>query len=984
MALGLFDIKSKFELVDVDSVFLTENNILEIPETTGFSSIIINVLRELEDRGGSNFEFGDEESFVGFDHHNGAFYAIDEIIKVNGSDSNIMLVFSLLIQEEYVKIYEGNIIPSSMEEEDDQVYFRVKRIYFGELLRTRFDVENDIESNVDLSGNKIQNFDLFNLPLHSKVYELEGIKNNKDSEILIEDSFFNNNLDLGSLWGIAGFNQSTKDLKDFSDYGNIYMQYEEGVINNGLQGLHVNQNPIVRNKLHLYKTEVNARVRIRINHTISFVLDTEGISLSGQTGNFDEITALNIYIWRVNNGVFVDRTELFTTGSLNTSVFQDNVFVEYDDELQLNGGDEIYYGFQWFFGVGGFNRAQAFNFLFRSIEVLSGFAIINTNQRFPVSNAKGGFIYDVLNRLIQKAISGNGVGEIRIHYINLTGNFQVGQIVIGKESRAKGKIFALDGVLSLIEVQGAFKGNELVYTNSGSAEIDFMIYGKIGSGMILKSNLLESEEQNGEDGCAALNFITNGFAIRNFINEDYENERFYSKGEKVRFNNLDYKYINEIVAKGNEPTDIIFWKQEDGRKIRSSIKKIIDFIKFRYGAGISLIREPGIGFETDTNEKITRVLIEKNNFFFQNKKIMSLDNIENPVIRKFNKNVIFNEIELGFNVYAEENENNSINGFNTIRNYLTPIEKDKNKLSLITDVGTDSFEIERLRRLSFIDTSDESDEKDDDTFIIKCQRHNDVNPIKGSDRNIPGFIGNVNRVVNEFVYGGLYLGDFADKISTITHVGVGTFNIKKVIFNEDENSTTISTVEPIGGVGVQIINDYEVYFDIDVFLPERLTGFLNVSNGGDIYSEYNIDHTPTNFLINNFSWFGSGLIKKEDRETIKFTSGKNNYFFEKQYLNQECVNNSDIIRENQNFELERLREYDPEIFGDYIYNLFCYMDFITFKRFKEAMVGESMEDINYGFLEFQDNNGVLKEGFPMDIKYNPVNLRVELEIWEKR
>jgi hypothetical protein len=966
-----------FKIVDVNKVVLSSPNTIEIPEPVDFKTMELFVEKDPEDRGGANFEFGDAESQLGFDMWDQAYQTIEAIIDASGSDATILLEYYQLIDGVEVRRYQGDILASTMDQEDDLMRFRVKRLDFGNKFQTRFSIENSIESSEDLSGETIPKLDLLSIPMHSKKILAEGVLNVLDSP-LFEDLTFSPgaNYDPGLLWCTPTFNIIEKELVNLFQQTDFY----------GLAGSpstdqerYASQNVLVQNSQYMYKaTALEDVVSLNMKHVFTIELDTKGVTGGGTVGDFDEIRSRRLTIWVVNKGVFKEVIHEFFEVFLDVSYDNPTISESYATTLNLVKDDEVYYALDY--ATGGTVNSVNVRYVTRSTKSDEGFFIMTSISTEQATDCKGHYIYEALNKLIQNAVGSTGITEVVLNLDPLPGSWAAGQTIRGVTSNATGTYYDSPGVnqARLINVEGAFKALEGV-TN----EIDAALLTNVEPGQILKSSLLERVEQGAvSDGCGSLNFISNGFAVRDFINKEYDAERYYRAGNKVSYLDTDYEYINEAVENGNLPTDTDYWKLQDGRQVTSSIEKILSFVKFRYGAGIAIVKEPGAGYGVETFEKVTRVLIEKSEHFFQDKKIMTLENLADPVIKRMNSLLVHNEYQFGYSEFGEPDNEGSLAGFNTIRKYISPIEKTRAKFPMVADVITDGFEIERLRRLKFNAAPNDSDPKDDSTFVVKCLRYNSANPFK-SEELTEGGLSYVDKSNGIFGLQGLNIGTKIDEVSTFTYAGLGTFTIDQIVYDSEKDMTSIKTNDAVPGSGISI-QAYEVYFDIDIIQPQRAQGFSEVSGVLEEQTEYNIDHAPTNFLIENFPWFGSGLRAKDGDEKIRFTSGKHNIFFTKKYDSNSCFPNADFaVAENDNFTLTNLRTWNPEIFTDFEYEVSCHMTYLEYERFREALLLESDEDINGGFVDFTFRGSTI-EAFPFQLRYNPQQSKVGLILWGKK
>lgn len=988
MGSSIFRNPSLFRIVDVDKIVLpAPNNFIEsYSDWDGFANASMEVERDLEHRGGANYEMMSDDSVFNFDHWKEAFQTINSILDIKGTDANIRLEFENPIGN--IR-YSSLIVPSSNDRSDVFHTFRTKRQDFGDKFKSRYETVSDISSKQDLDGNTINELPLIKLPLFSKKSNVTGVEIVQDIDIYTESTI--GSVTNGTAWGTVGLDRKIKDIDDFFDYGSSYISFISNVgppdnafgpptTNDVFYGT---SNPYVQSKLFKYKNtfpnSVNVAITIKHQFTVS-----ENFS------NVANFGANEIHVWSVNNAGAFKELIFNNKGNFDPNLRLFNIDVE--ETVSLDIGDEIYYALST-----SVFSAVIIDLNGTIIDSQSGYLSFSINTSLPGTICKGNFIYDVLNKLVQKAIGTTDCGEMVAEVSSISSSFTNGSEVTTPEG-AKAKLYTQSATaFGLVDVEGSIlTGTTLTETGTGNTCIvDVVTPGPIGTitdsstwGRIVKCPVIEKiEDGSVSDGCGSLNFVTSGFAIRDFLSEEYDNNRYYAKGDKASYLGFDYTYISDNIEKGNLPTNVTYWNQEPGRKIISAIKKIVDFIKYRYGQGIQIIREEGSSFGIIAEKKITRILIQNQELFFTDKLIGRLTRGESPVRRKFNKDIIFNETEVGYKVFGKENEDDTLSGFNTILKNLTPIEKDKNKLSMIADLGTDGEAIETLRGIQFKESPTESDNQDDETFIIKCQRFNLSNPINSEDLSAnPTMTATpVGFFADRFFISDLFLGEYT--LSTVTFTGIGaksdTYTLTGHEYDPETNITTLFTSDTIPGTE-ETFTSFQFYFDIDVFLPETTQLVENVANVVNPQTTYNMDHTPTNLLINTFAWWGSGLHFKTGSDVVRFTSMKNNEFFEKQYKTNTCEPNTSLTKESQDFVLSDLRTWKPPMFTGYQYIIPCNLDFPLAEKIRLAMIGESDEDINWGYIEFEDNDGTIKEGFIMpSLKYNFTTLHTEVIVWEK-
>lgn len=1000
MECNLYEAVEKFELVDVDNVILTKP--LEIREPSSFGDIKIILSRNIDDRGGANFEFGEAETTLGFDRYCG-YNEILDIINLTGSDSNIVLNYYREEGGVFINKYKGSIVISSMSEEDDEMRFRVKREDFGEKLRTRYEIDQPIETPFDLDGNEISEIDLVQVGLHSKALDLKYDVINETNE---EPAGYDRTIITGSggdgqntyfLSAITQFGASKTNINTIGDvltsidYGTRIFAPPSGTVSDTedyLRDSLLYNFKCLKTGRFTFNLFIKAQLQLSLtssnNPRLTYYLAFEIMNPNGTQEMFLKLVPDQVFEGGGSVGGTVDI-------DINEAL-----------ELDLEDGWNIYiYGIIKYFNVSGsaFPDTLVADY---ELDLESLYFGINKQDLVNPSLVKGLFIYEALNRLIQKSV-GNSVRQATIAYIS-SDPFIVGEKVIGVTSNSYGYVHStstLSGFkqATLVGINGGFiTGEEIVNElNTKSVNLSFLDAGKM-----LSSSLLERVENGAEeDGVGSLNLVTNGFAIRGFLNEDYDTDVFYKKGDNVTYNKLDYTYINEDVTRGNLPTDEDYWIVQKGRKISTSIKKLVDFVKFRFGAGFAIIQQEGLGYGELTDEKITKVIIEKHDHFFRDEEIIQLNGVENPIVRKLNKDILFNTIELGYKLFSKENEQASISGFNTDRRYLTPIKKDKSNLSLMCDVCTDGYEIERLRRLTQSENPNEADEKDEETFIIKLRRVDGSETVLYTSEINPAlYVDNVfdlesYRIYSEFnedtneiyIYGILITGIEAG--DTIRYQFDGDYFISSARLEPDNNRTVLKVAifeskflyERFHFLGAA--DSYKNIFVTEIIEGnDEFFGAKNVLGSNDPYSEYNLDHTPTKFLMNNYGWFGGSMKTKSNDDLIRFTSGSNNVFLRTSELERKEEITTDKISENQDFTLLSLRGWSPEIFNESEYELNANFSYSDLEKIRLAMTGEAEEN-NFGYITFTDNQGELKKGFPIKLTYKALDNTATLTLWGK-
>lgn len=856
---NLFEGLDEFRIVDVDGVVQSSPNYIIIEEPVGFDDLNISLKRRPEDRGGVNFEFGDEESLLLFDKVAGK-ELIEGILAVNGTDSKILLEY----YNDGTLRYSGNIVGSSMDKEDATIGFRVRREDFDNKLQTRFDSIINVESPTDFDDNAITPIQLEQLALHSNI--IRKISNRRSIEHTPAPSYFPSNIEWTN--NSAGEGQlvfgvpisSSGSVDEYFDYGNTL--FLEDLSNGGIlvqtDFAGAIDGTVEDNEFFILKSaskKGNIRIQLDVNFDVILTELTAGVG-----NNLDMSIACRV---RQKNAA----------GEIINSDIPFNQTFDIDPNFASSGGNKVNVTFSfdetWFF-----NRDDRL-FIYMRFFVVGA---IGANPVFAVWDGLGGqtaFIEDV-------------------------------QIVLTEDS---------------IEVPSLSTG--AYYYDMLQKCLEYVT----GNNDALISSYFERIENGAvSDACGALNFITTGFKIREF-NED----------------------------------------------LTITIKDLVEFAKARFGCGFAIINDGGSD----------KLLLEKQEHFFQNKKILTITDVHNPVTRKVNKEILFNESLVGYKKFTRANERGTIEGFNTQSSHLLPIEKDKKKIQILSDIIADDAEIERVRRNSLLNSADESDEKDDDPFVIKVQRFNDTNPYVSAnylDLQVLREATNGRIVIDGLIILGVANGD---------HIHISGQPIRQIDGTVELDLENNQTILPVSTETNDDALNLNFYFSdagqnpMDTFTPERREGHLFITGLIDADKTYNVDHAPTQFIIQNFAWFGGSMLKKAGTKVFKFLKKKNRTVLSKAEASAACSLTTDLIAEDDDLLLSDLRSYSTEIFNEDLYEFKARVSIDNILRIRDAMRNEAVDDINYGFLEHPDEDGNLVEAYLFDMEYNPDSEEASFITWGK-
>jgi len=345
-----------------------------------------------------------------------------------------------------------------------------------------------------------------------------------------------------------------------------------------------------------------------------------------------------------------------------------------------------------------------------------------------------------------------------------------------------------------------------------------------------------------------------------------------------------------------------------------------------------------------------------------------------------------NVVEVGYEIFSDPKEQGTIQGFNTLKEYLMPVDSVKKKYSIVAPVVTDDMELERLRRID--PKQDQSDRSDEEVFIIKCIRINASNEVDSADYDTEKMFIQTKQSDQTITLYGFYLFGQLDSASTITLTAGGfigytdeEFTITGVEYDKVNNRTILTVSESLVS-GTNQTTSYSFHFDVDVFMPERIEVYTNISGLVDSYSVYNLDHSPTNILFEWWDFLGGMINEKAGAKKVKFTTRKNNVALEKRGSK---YTGSDDISESQDFTLTALRGYNATYMNRKEYELkgviLNYDD--EWNKLLLSLEGEE-GTTDWGYVSCNDHDGNSVKFWPTQVEYQGNNKEAMIKGWGKK
>ena len=262
-----------------------------------------------------------------------------------------------------------------------------------------------------------------------------------------------------------------------------------------------------------------------------------------------------------------------------------------------------------------------------------------------------------------------------------------------------------------------------------------------------------TNDGNSTDGCGGINFITNGYSLRGIerppvvkIREILKSlQSMFGVGWSVEYNTYTLNFTGTFDSVSGA-LQLVNFTNFSGVLTGSitiagtySNDGTYNVVSGEYGDGnITLILDEYLSDETSdmTITFTARMLrVEPLDFFYNDAEMIAFDSVAEYKERAF-EDLLFNEIEIGYQkISDDENNVNTLDDFNTITNYSTPLKKVKGKYSQVSSVIASPYLLELQRRTQFNEGDNLSTRYDDDLFIINTYRAGDAVFIPVSDEN---------------------------------------------------------------------------------------------------------------------------------------------------------------------------------------------------------------------------------------------------------
>ncbi len=386
----------------------------------------------------------------------------------------------------------------------------------------------------------------------------------------------------------------------------------------------------------------------------------------------------------------------------------------------------------------------------------------------------------------------------------------------------------------------------------------------------------------------------------------------------------------------------------------------------------------GLSIERD-NDNNEFVRYEPLEYFFRDVLLFSF-----TVISQYEKRpaleYIFNEMSFGFKKYPQDNQQDSIEDWMTLFNYINPITTVKNKMSKIIDWILSPYYIEYTRREGFKTNPSNAYETDKDAFLFAAKAH--TNPAPGVSMI---FDAANDKITIDGIFPLAAFDDFV--ISNATgSVTNGFYRALTVNITFDYTKTIITTAPglvPSTGAGtgdIQLINER--------FVAERDEDFDLIQNVPFPKSVYNLKHHIKRILLRWAKVFNAGLFKTFSAAPstvgVQFVDGANNTNVITALKDSVTCRYGSVLEGYADFGVNHAPlTLQLPLFKANIITYEAPITWETLNLIRMAFEGRHPDDLNYGYVELPNPDGIIEKGFILDMKFKPTTQMVKVTLIEK-
>jgi hypothetical protein len=285
--------------------------------------------------------------------------------------------------------------------------------------------------------------------------------------------------------------------------------------------------------------------------------------------------------------------------------------------------------------------------------------------------------------------------------------------------------------------------------------------------------------------------------------------------------------------------------------------------------------------------------------------------------------------------------------------------------------------IEITRRLSFAETVSESWKLDDEIFGIAVKRYDEIVVGAGQDSSL---MIRVNALFGDDFFG--LVGDwkFLENETDLVIVGggyAGTYtinNVKTIVEESSEQVYTYIYVDEVLSALPILVTTGTITLSTTYINSEKNEPFDSVTGVISPNTIYNGRHNIKNMLYNSAPLINSGLNYNDNADLVRNTFYKNNGDAALQFKVGDGFNTLDPDRLNvtqkANLRVDEINQRN-RLFLPIIVSLSCPLGIDEITYIKDACLNQNADDVNFGYVAYDDDFGVERKIFITELKYTP-------------
>lgn len=438
---------------------------------------------------------------------------------------------------------------------------------------------------------------------------------------------------------------------------------------------------------------------------------------------------------------------------------------------------------------------------------------------------------------------------------------------------------------------------------------------------------------------------------------------------------LDLGYAADGCAANHHVMNGLLLRAFEGKPFNLSAKDWFNGLSSLFCMGLSVERDAA------GNEWVR---FEELSYFFRDVLLMDL-----PVISNYNKtanmDMTFNELNVAFKKYPQDNQQDSIEDWMTAFQYRSFLSKIKNTFSKTIDFILSPYYIEYTRQEAFKENPSNAYETDNDIFLISAKDAEVVTLAVGiTFDNVANTI-TISKIL-PFV-----AGDFIKIENATGGASNGVFEIERADIPFAYTTTVLTIVEPLpttgagtGDVTVTDINGVAVVRS----QAKRNEDFAETQNVTFPLSVYNLEHHVKRILLRWAKFFQAGwdFWIGDSSKGVAFLEGKNNIMVATRLKPEVACSYGDPSKGtiyDRAFEPATDQFMNNPIFGKSQFTFKAPMSWEKFQLLTMAFEGRHPDGLDYGYLQWTNPKGEVEKGFVFGMKFHPIEQMITFEVVEK-